>query len=580
MLLLLALIVGSVNGAWAETKSVDVTPDDALNKGGVDPITISCAKGNGTSDPAISSSQLRLYQAGKNQTTGNTITFSSAKTITKIEFTFANNMTASNGSFSAGSYDPGTLTWIGSTTSLTLTVTGTTTGTRIYITAMKVYYEDGGVPSKPSIDADDVNIFFNTTSGSIAYTVENPVAGGVLTASTTSKWLTCGDVSASAVAFTTETNAGDEERNATVTLTYTYNNDQTVTKDVTVTQGILSHEVWVETALDKLTSDDVFVIVGNNGETYALSNDNGTSSGPSAVAVTVADGKLSGTIADNIKWNISGNSTDGYTFYPNGSTTTWLYCTNSNNGVRVGENDNKTFEIKDNYLYHKNTSRYVGIYNSEDWRCYTSINANIKDQTFAFYKQVTKESVTVTSAGLATYVSDFDLDYSDKSISAYIAKEEGGKIKMYQVNKVPAGTGVLLKANGAAKVNIPITTEITTDDTDNVKNNLFKRGEGKTVESGSGPYNYILNNIGGTVGFYRANDMIVDRNRAYLQTSINASAEGRLSIFFDDEAGEVTGITEVKDVKAADAIFNLNGVRVKNMTKGLYIVNGKKMIVK
>lgn len=578
MLLLFALIVGSVNGAWAETKSVDVTPSDALNEGGVDPITISCAKGDGTSNPAISSGQLRLYQAGKGKTTGNTITFSSEKTIKKIVFTFANEMTASNGSFSEGSYDSGTSTWTGSTKSLTLTVTGTTSGTRIYITAMTVYYEDDETPSTPSIDADDVNIAYNATSGSISYTVENPVAGGVLTASTTSGWLTCGDVNASEVPFTTETNAGDEERNATVTLTYTYNNDQTVTKDVTVTQGFLSHEVWVETALDKLTSDDVFVIVGNNGETFALSNDNGTSSGPSAVTVTVADGKLSGgTIADNIKWNISGNSTDGYTFYPNGTKETWLYCTNTNNGVRVGDNTNSTFTVSnEGYLVHDGTSRYVGIYNSADWRCYTSINSNITGQSFAFYKQVTKESVTITSDGLATYVSDFDLDYTGKSISAYIAKEEAGKIKMYQVNKVPAGTGVLLKADGGATVDIPVTTEAT----DDVTGNLFKRGNDKAVANGSNPYNYILNNIGGTVGFYRANMQTVAKNRAYLQTTIDAPATGRLSIFFDDEAGEATGIIEVKDVKAADAIFNLNGVRVKNMTKGLYIVNGKKVIVK
>lgn len=576
MLLLLALIVGSVNGAWAETKSVDVTPDDALNKGGVDPITISCEKGDGTSNPAISSGQLRLYQAGSGKTTGNTITFSSAKTITKIEFTFANNMTASNGSFSDGSYDSETSTWTGSTTSLTLTVTGKTSGKRIYITEMTVYYEDDGTPSTPSIDANDVNIAYNTTSGSISYTVENPVDGGVLTASTKSDWLTCGAVTATKVAFNTETNAGDEERNATVTLTYTYNNDQTVTKDVTVTQGFLSHEVWVETALDKLTSDDVFVIVGNNGETFALSNDNGTSSGPSAVDVTVADGKLSGTIADNIKWNISGNSTDGYTFYPNGSTTTWLYCTNTNNGVRVGTNEDKTFEIDNDYLHHKGTERYVGIYNSQDWRCYTSINSNITGQSFAFYKQVTKESVTVTADGLATYVSDYDLDYTGKSISAYIAKEEGGKIKMTQVYKVPAGTGVLLRADGGATVDIPVTTEAT----NNVTGNLFKRGNGEAVADGTNPYNYILNNISDKVGFYRANNQIVAKNRAYLQTSINAPADGRLSISFDDEAGEATGISEVKDVKAADAIFNLNGVRVKNMTKGLYIVNGKKVIVK
>ena len=138
------MAVLSIGQLWATEVSVDVTPANALNDGGVDPITIACAKGDGTSNPAISSGQLRLYQAGSGKTTGNTITFSSTYAITKIEFTFANNMTADNGSFSDGDYDSENFTWTGSTNSLTLTVTGTTSGTRIYITAMKVYYETGG----------------------------------------------------------------------------------------------------------------------------------------------------------------------------------------------------------------------------------------------------------------------------------------------------------------------------------------------------------------------------------------------------------------------------------------------------
>ena len=112
MLLLCALIVGS-GSAWAE--SVEISPSQALNDGGVDPITIVCAKGDGTSNPAISSSQLRLYQASSGKTTGNTITFSSEKTITSIVFTFANDMTAGNGRFSEGTYNSSTSTWTGST---------------------------------------------------------------------------------------------------------------------------------------------------------------------------------------------------------------------------------------------------------------------------------------------------------------------------------------------------------------------------------------------------------------------------------------------------------------------------------
>lgn len=156
-------------------------------------------------------------------------------------------------------------------------------------------------------------------------------------------------------------------------------------------------EDWEETALSDINAGDVFVIVGNNSNgSYAMSNDNGTSAAPSAVSVTVSgtksSNKLVGDVAANLQWNVSGNATDGYTFYPNGSTDTWLYCTNTNNGVRVGTNDNKIFTIADNgYLYNSGTSRYVGIYDSSNWRCYSTINKdNIPDQTFAFYRQTSE----------------------------------------------------------------------------------------------------------------------------------------------------------------------------------------------
>ena len=102
---------------------------------------------------------------------------------------------------------------------------------------------------------------------------------------------------------------------------------------------------WVSTPLSDITTTDVFVIVANNGSDYAMTNNNGTSSAPAAVAVTVSGNTLTGTIADNIQWTISGNATNGYTFYPNGSSDTWLYCTGTNNGVRVGTNSNNTFKV-------------------------------------------------------------------------------------------------------------------------------------------------------------------------------------------------------------------------------------------
>lgn len=154
---------------------------------------------------------------------------------------------------------------------------------------------------------------------------------------------------------------------------------------------------WSETAIADLTSSDMFVIVGTNTSgAYAMTNDKGTNSAPAATSVTISDGKISSTVADNLKWNISGNATDGYTFYPNGSTTTWLYCTDANNGVRVGTNANKIFSITRGYLFHTATKRYVGIYNSSDWRCYTSSSTNIGGQSFAFYKYTSGSTTTYT----------------------------------------------------------------------------------------------------------------------------------------------------------------------------------------
>ncbi len=144
---------------------------------------------------------------------------------------------------------------------------------------------------------------------------------------------------------------------------------------------------WIETPLANITSSDVFVIVGNNGSNYAMTNNNGTSSAPGASAVTISDSKITSTVSANIKWHLSVDK-GNYTFYPGESgTSTWLYCTNTNNGVRVGgTNENKVFTIStEGYLVHSGTSRYVGVYNSQDWRCYTTINNNIKDQTFKFY---------------------------------------------------------------------------------------------------------------------------------------------------------------------------------------------------
>lgn len=165
-------------------------------------------------------------------------------------------------------------------------------------------------------------------------------------------------------------------------------------------------QVWHETALSDIAADDEVVItMAKNGNVYALTSANGSSSAPTAVSVSVKDGELTAEPADALIWNIS-NDKGNLTIYPNGQTDKWLYSTSDNNGIRVGNNDtavkNKLFVIDSDYDYLKNvaTSRYLGIYNNADWRSYTSMHTNISGQTLCFYVKGNAKTALETPANL------------------------------------------------------------------------------------------------------------------------------------------------------------------------------------
>ena len=214
---------------------------------------------------------------------------------------------------------------------------------------------------------------------------------------------------------------------------------------------------WTETALGSLTSSDIFVIVGNNGDTYALPSAD-ASSAPSATSIGISEGKIDetgGAVADNLKWNISGNSTDGYTFYPNGSTTKYLYILNNNDGVRVGKpNANTTEEhaltVTDGYLTAGfSSARYIGIYNSSNWRCYTSktSQSNIANQTFAFYKYTAGS--TTYSNYCTTVVVTYSVTYDGNGATSGSVPEDNTAYTSGQSVTVAGNTGNLAKTGYA-----------------------------------------------------------------------------------------------------------------------------------
>ena len=453
----------------------------------------------------------------------------------------------------------------------------------LQVSKVEFYYDNAGgsssaVPTITTIDASDItnkDVYVSTTAGKLTASV---TADGTAIDGASVTWSSSNEDVATIAADGTVTlvAAGTTTITASyagVTNTYAASSD---TYELIVDDSTPDSYVWAETSLADLTSSDVFVIVRTKGESHlALKSDGGTSSAPGTATVTLSDGKISSKVTDKMKWNISGDATDGYVFYPDGSTTTWLYCTNTNNGVRVGTGENKTFIIKDDYLYNTGTSRYIGVYNGEDWRCYTSINNNIKDQTFAFYKRVdaahATESVSVTSVGYGTYASDNALDFTDVSdIKVFYAQLNGSTLTFRKITKVPANTGVLLVTNGEVTTDVPVLT----GDADKVSNNVFERGTGEQVTWKEDDQKYILFNGEDGIGFYKANNNRIATNRAYIQVPADTNVKSFV-INLDDDA---TNISSLKEKSGEAAIYNIAGQRISKMQRGINIVNGKKVL--
>lgn len=165
-------------------------------------------------------------------------------------------------------------------------------------------------------------------------------------------------------------------------------------------------EGWLETAISDLTSSDVFVIVGTNSSASCALPSTVANASPTAASVTISNNQISSTIGDELKWNISGNNSDGFTFYPNGDSNNWLGSntkaeSSSNTNIRVGTESRKLwlFDSNDQLVTNDSyTARYLALYNTADFRGY--VTATTSKTTFKFYKNNSGSSST-------TIISDY-----------------------------------------------------------------------------------------------------------------------------------------------------------------------------
>ena len=90
---------------------------------------------------------------------------------------------------------------------------------------------------------------------------------------------------------------------------------------------------------------------------------------------------------------------------------------------------------------------------------------------------------------------------------------------------------------------------------------------------------FVLMKGASGIGFYKnTNAFTLRANSAYLPAEAVEGSTARAFIALDDEK---TGIADVKAVKEdAEGMFDLQGRKIAKPAKGLYIVNGKKVVVK
>jgi hypothetical protein len=191
--------------------------------------------------------------------------------------------------------------------------------------------------------------------------------------------------------------------------------------------------------------------------------------------------------------------------------------------------------------------------------------------------KVESVSKTITAAGWATYCSPYALDLSKATglTDAYIVTGgDAGVLTLTSVKggSVPANTGLLLKGDKGT-VTIPV---VASSETNVTANKLV----GVTAEYNlAADGGYVLMDATNGLGFYKnTNAFTVGANTAYLPDGFDGAATRSFFNLFDD----ATGINAVQneEFKVNGEVYNLKGQRVNQPTKGLYIVGGKKMIVK
>jgi len=362
----------------------------------------------------------------------------------------------------------------------------------------------------------------------------------------------------------------------TITATFAGNSEYkpgSASYTLTVTAGTVYKNFALVTNANTLKAGNNIMFVGaKNDKFYAMGEQKTNNRG--AVEVSVSGNKISSFSGDIQQVALEGeagawyfNVEDGY-LYAASSTANQLKTQ-----VSTDDNAKATITIEDgtaSVVFKDSGNRNVMQFNSSNtlFACYSSASQS----SFQIFREV--KNVTIGEAGFATLYSDQALDFSAvDGLTAYTATCTSSTVTLKEVADVPANTGVVLKGT-AGTYSIPVIASSETG-----KGHLLGSASDATAYGAYPGYDlYILAKSGEEVQFTKVSSGSIAAGKAFLKVSEGASDEAKLRVVF---AGETTGIEAIEATAVEnDIIYNLSGQRVVNPTKGIFIKNGKKFIIK
>ena len=564
-LLLCALVVGSTC-AWADSNeeisasqfgfssNTNLVDENAtLN---ATKFSLTFAKNDASNAPAYNKTngEFRLYKAPSEGKLGCSVTIAAAAgvTFTKVVFDFSNLPT--NYSFSSGSYDKTKNEWTGSATS-SLTLTNTDLSGQLKIVSMNIYYTEVAIPKHSAIfyvNGKEYSSAEVAEGSSISFPATDPSSiggkdfkGWVSTAIVGNVDVEPSYVS-SATMGTEDINfyavfakASTEEGNATLTITKD-------TENFPTSYGTAN--TFTEYTLDgkKFKIQQAF-INGGKLQWRASGNSNGTGT----MYNTEAINKIQSVA-------LTYNSSDG----------------NKNFTVEIGDAENPTGGTAitptnsglvytfDCSTYNKN---YFVLTNGTGAGYLDKIDITYKGAVTvysAYCTTVTVSTPAVTAAGWATYVTPYNMEFAEGD-AFVVSAATASTATLAPVTKIGANKAVLLKGEGVK------TATVLNEVPAAVTNEL-------AISTGGEIDGFVLAKKNDKVGFYKWAGGSLTSGKVYLPAP--AGARDYLEFSFD----ETTALTLVNSEKRTvnNEFYDLQGRKVANPTKGLYIVNGRKVVVK